>query len=207
MALGSTTDLLRRAVRAELDGWVSLARWTGRRPDVEDGGRAFAYRGPMMPPLIVFTVLSALEVVAVDVIVPWSEAFTWLRVLLLVTGVWGLFFAVGILAGVTVHPHVVGPGGLRVRAGRAVDVRVPWPAVARVRQVRRTRDGRSVQVDDGVLHLPVGNQTTVEMLLGEPVTVRLPRRGAVTLTAVHLHADDAAGLVAAVRTFRTNLLS
>lgn len=192
-------NILRRAVRAELDGWVSLLRWAGRRPDVEAGGRAFAYRGPMLPPLIVFTGLSALEVVAVDVIVPWSPAFTWLRVLLLATGVWGVLFALGILAGVTVHPHVVGPAGLRVRAGRAVDLTVPWAAVDRVGQVRRTRDGRSLQVDDGVLHLPVGNQTTVEVLLREPVVVDLLRHGTVTLSAVHLHADDAAGLVGAVR--------
>lgn len=185
--------------RMERDNWVSLARWVRRRPDVEPGGQAFAYRGAVLPLMLVFTVVSALEVVALDVIVPWSPAFTWLRIAVLVLGLWGLTFALGMLAGVTVHPHVVGPSGLRVRSGRAVDVLVPWAAVGRVRSVRRTRDGAAVQVEDGALHLPMASQTTVEVVLAEPLEVDLPKRGRVTVTAVHLHADDAAGLVRAAR--------
>ena len=37
--------MLRRLWVWERDGWISLARWIGRRPDVPAGGRAFAYRG------------------------------------------------------------------------------------------------------------------------------------------------------------------
>ncbi len=191
--------LLQRAARAETDSWVSLARWVGRRPDVEPGGRAFAYRGPMMPAVIVFTALSALEIVALDVIVPWSPAFTWLRILVLVVGVWGLLFALGFLAGITVHPHVVGPSGVRVRSARAVDVLLPRMSVARVRQVRRSRDGKSVQVENGVLYLPVGNQTNVEITLDGPVEAEVPGHGVVALTTVHLYADDAAGFARAAR--------
>jgi hypothetical protein len=188
-----------RAARMEADGWASLARWIRRRPDVEPGGRGFAYHGPLLPAVIVFTALSALEIVALDVIVPWSPAFTWLRILVLVVGLWGLLFALGILAGITVHPHVVGPSGLRLRNGRALDVTVPWDAVDRVRQVRRTRDGKAVQVDAGALHLPVGSQTTVEIVLARPVEAEVAGSGVVALTSVHLHADDAAGLVDATR--------
>jgi hypothetical protein len=38
---------------------------------------------------------------------------------------------------------------------------------------------------------------------GEPVVVDLPHDGAVTLTAVRLHADDTTGLVGAVRATRS----
>jgi hypothetical protein len=191
--------LLQRAARAETDSWVGLARWVRRRPDVEPGGRAFAYRGPMMPAVIVFTALSALEIVALDVIVPWSPAFTWLRILVLVVGVWGLLFALGFLAGITVHPHVVGPSGVRVRSARAVDVLMPRMSVARVRRLRRSRDGKSGQVENGVLYLPVGNQTNLEITLDGPVHVEVPGHGVVPLTAVRLYADDADGFACAAR--------
>jgi len=182
----------------ERDGWISLARWVRRRPDVEPGGRAFAYRGAVLPLMLVFTGVSALEIVALDLIVPWGS-LTWLRIAVAAVGVWGLTFALGMLAGVTVHPHVVGEDGLRLRSGRAVDVVVPWTAIERARAARRTRDGAAVQVEGGVLHLPMASQTTAEITLREPVEVDLPRQGRVAVRAVHFHADDAAGLVTTLR--------
>lgn len=183
----------------ERDGWVSLGRWVRRRPDVEPGTRAFGYHGATLPLMIVFTVVSVLEVVAVDVMVPWSPAWQWLRITLLVVGVWGVTFALGMVAGVLVHPHTVGPDGIRLRGGRSLDIRLPAASVARVRAVRRTRDGASVQVEDGVLHLPAASQTTVEITLTAPRTLTLPRLGEVTVHAIHLYADDAAGFASAGR--------
>jgi hypothetical protein len=183
-------------LRWERDGWRSLARWVRRRPDVEPGARPFGYHGATLPLMIVFVVVSALEVVAVDVIVPWSPAWLWLRITLLAVGIWGVMFALGMVAGVIVHPHTVGPEGVRIRSGPRLDVRVP--AVERARAVRRTRDGRSVQVEDGILYLPAASQTTVELVLNAPIEVDLPT-GAATVRAIHLHADDAAGFVRAIR--------
>jgi hypothetical protein len=183
-------------LRWERDGWRSLARWVRRRPDVEPGARPFGYHGATLPLMIVFVVVSALEVVAVDVIVPWSPAWLWLRITLLVVGIWGVTFALGMVAGVLVHPHTVGPEDVRIRSGPRVDVRVP--AVERARAARRTRDGRSVQVEDGILYLPAASQTTVELVLPAPLAVELPT-GPATISAIHLHADDAAGFARAVR--------
>jgi hypothetical protein len=191
--------LLRWAVRTEIDTWISLARWVGHRPDVGAGGRAFPYRGPELPLILTFTVLSIGEVVLIDTAVPWSPAWTWLRMSLLVMGLWGVFLALGLLAAVTVHPHVAGPAELRIRSGRRVDVRLPRSAVTAVRATARIRDGRSVQVHDGVLALPVGNRTTVEITLDPPVEATLPGYGTVPLRAVHLHADDAAAFARAAR--------
>jgi hypothetical protein len=78
-------------------------------------------------------------------------------------------------------------------------VHLPWDAVTGAQQARRSRDGRSVQVHDGTLHVLVSGQTTVEITLARPVTVTLSRGRTADITAVCLHADDAVGLVAAVR--------
>jgi hypothetical protein len=104
------------------------------------------------------------------------------------------------LAAVTVHPHVLGPSGLRIRHGTSLDVHIPWDAVIGVRHVRRSRDGsRSVQADGTTLHVLVSKQTTVEIRVARPVTVALPRDRTAEITVVCLYADDSAGLVAAVR--------
>lgn len=187
--------VVRRAVRFEVGTWRSLARWLLRRPDVPAGGTPFAYRSTLVAPMVVMIVVSLIEVVAVDLLLPWPSV----RMVLLVVGVWGTALVLGMLAAVTVHPHVVGPSGLRVRHGLSLDVHVPWDAVAGVRRVRRSRDGRTVQLDGRALHVVVSGQTTVEVTFTRPVTVTLPRDRTAEITELHLHADDAAGMVAAAR--------
>lgn len=187
--------LARRAVLFELGMWRSLARWLVRRPDVPAGGTAFAYRGPVAGLILMFFVVSLVEVVAVDLILPWRGP---VRVVLLALGVWGTMLMLGMFAAVTVHPHVVGRSGLRVRYGVSVDVQIPWDAITTVRQDRRANPGqRTVQLDGETLHVVVAGQTTVRVDLARPVTVALPRDRTAEITALHFHADDAAGLVKA----------
>ncbi|WP_219416802.1 hypothetical protein [Pseudonocardia nigra] len=187
--------LVRRAARYEAATWRSLARWLLRRPDVGPADTGFAYRGPQVAPMLVMLAVSMIDVVAVDLLVPWP----WLRPVLLVIGVWGTLEVLGMLAAITIHPHVVGAAGLRIRNGVSLDVHIPWDAVAGVRRVRRTRDGRGVQLDGSTLHVVVADQTTVEVTLARPLPVTLPRNRTAEITEVRLHADDAAGFVAAAR--------
>jgi hypothetical protein len=103
------------------------------------------------------------------------------------------------LAAYTVRPHVAEPSGLRVRNGTSLDVHLPWEAVGGARQVRGSRDGRTVELDGDTLHVLVSTQFTVEVTLARPVTVDLPRGRTAEITALRFHADDAGALVAAVR--------
>jgi hypothetical protein len=50
--------VVRRAVQFEVGMWRSLARWLLRRPDVAPGDTAFAYRGPLVAPMVVMLVPS-----------------------------------------------------------------------------------------------------------------------------------------------------
>jgi hypothetical protein len=191
------SGLLRRAARFEAGTWRALARWVARRPDVPPGSTPFGYHQQLVAPSLVLAGVSAVELVAVDVLVPWP--WTWLRLVVLAVGVWGLLLTLGTGAAAVVYPHLVTGEGLRVRAGAGTDLTVPWDAVAGVRRVRRAHAGvRAVRVDDGVLSAGAGNATTVAVALTRPLTAHLPG-GAARVTAVHLPADDAAGLAAAVR--------
>lgn len=189
--------LLRRAVRWEAGTWRSLARWVTRRPDVPPGAVPFPYHGPLVAPAVVMAGLSLLEVVAVDVLVPWP--WTALRVAVLAVGVWGALLTVGMGVAAVVYPHLVTAEGLRVRAGAGLDLHVAWEDVAEIRWVRRDHAGiRAARVDDGVLSVGVGNMTNVAVRLRRPITARLPR-GPVEATAVHRYADDPEAVVTAAR--------
>ena len=187
--------LVIRALRHEISTWCSLGRWVARRPDVGPGGTPFAYRGPIVAPIVVLTVVSVIEVVAVDmVLAPWPVP----RRILLVLGIWGALFMLGLLASVTVRPHVVAPSGLRIRHGASLDVHVPWDAVASAGRLRRSGDGRTVQLVGDALHVLVSGQTTGVVTLHRPVPATI-RGTRAEVTELRFHADDAAGMVAAIR--------
>ncbi|MFC3687932.1 hypothetical protein [Aquipuribacter hungaricus] len=190
------------ALRWEAAGWASAARVVARRPKLGPGGTAVPYVGGLRTVLVVLVGLSAVEIVVLDLVLqPWPTV----RFPVLVLGVWGLLFMLGVTAGLVVHPHVVGPDGVRVRSGPLVEVVVPWGAVDRVVVRRHAFDsGASVQVDDGtedgaVVSFPVQGTTAAEVLLDRPLTLALPK-GAVAARAVRFHCDDTTVLMAAVRT-------
>lgn len=198
-ALRRVLVLAGRAVRYELGCWRSLFRWISGRFDVPSGATAFSYRAPLIGPYLLITGVSVVEVVAFELILSPG----WFRTTLFVLGIWGVLFMLGMLASVIVRPHLVSSAGLRIRMGNGFDLTVPWQVVADIRPVLRSHSGRSVTVENEVLQLVVIGQTTVDLLLNRPITVRLSTDVAVNrtaeVTAVRFHADDRDGLVTAVR--------
>ncbi|SDC81563.1 hypothetical protein SAMN05660690_2673 [Geodermatophilus telluris] len=191
--------LARRAVVYEIGTWRSLARWLRRRPDVAAGADAFPYASAVSPVLWTFVVLSAVEIPLVDLLLPWPS----LRAALLVAGVYGLLWMVGLLASMTVYPHAVDGDGLRVRSGFSVDVRVPWAAIAAVRVRRRSVEGsRTVVVEEGerrAVSVTVVSSTQVDVELRTPLVLPLARTGGRPVDELRLAADDPAALVRRLR--------
>jgi hypothetical protein len=195
--------LARWLVRLEIGIWRSLFLLAARRvPGRGPGVRLFPYAKEVAPLLYAFIGVSALELVVVHLILPWETV----RTIALVISLWGLLWMIGYLASLKVFQHLVGPGELRVRYGTAVDVRVPWEAVADVRLGRhRVPTGKAVHVlpadgaDGGVaLHVSVLKRTRIELVLHGPTMLELPD-GPQEVTAVRLDADDPKALVAAAR--------
>ncbi|MGY1666969.1 hypothetical protein [Geodermatophilus sp. SYSU D00696] len=192
--------LLRAAVTAEVGVWRSLGRWVRRRPDVPAGADAFPYASAASPVLWTFIVLSAVEIPLVDWLLPWPS----LRIALLVVGVYGLLWMVGLLAAMRVHPHTVDDGGLRVRVGWSVDVRVRWQEIAAVRVRRRSVEGsRTVVVaEEGgrrAVSVAVLSSTQVDVELRAPLVLPLARTGGRPVDELRLAADDPAALVRRLR--------
>ena len=195
--------LARRAWLIEVHGYQNAWRFVFRRPRVPAGATGFSYAQPVLPVLIVFIAVSAVEVVVVDLIVHrWWPAG---RLPLLVLGIWGVTFMVGLLFGMLVRPHAVGPAGLRIRSGSEVDLALSWDDVAAItRRTRRINAGQpKVTVDESgeaTLHLRISDETNLDVRLERPATLRLPH-GVETVSAVSLYADDPRGFLAEARRY------
>ena len=191
--------LARRAVRFELGIWRSLCQWTTRRPRVRPGAYGYGYSKAVEPVIWVFIVVSAIEIVVVHLLLPWPPV----RAMLLILGVWGLSWMVGMLASVKVNVHELSRDGLRARYGSSIDAFVPWRAVASVRPHRQDLpSSRTVQLSAGpdgtVLSIGVSSQTNVRVTLREPVVVTLPK-GEQAIVELRCYADDAHAFVDGVR--------
>ena len=195
-----TRYLMRRALLMEVWGYVSIYRFVLRRPRVPRGARAFTYHRPVLPLIVVFIVVSTIELVVVDVLVRRWET---VRMSLLVLGIWGLVWMYGLLFGFLTRPHAVGPTGLRLRSGAEIEVALAWDRIESVTRRKRSDPDKQPQVtvaDDGtrVLHLHIQNETNVDVVLVEPVEARLPR-GHETVSRIAVFVDDPEAFVAAAR--------
>ncbi len=148
--------------------------WLARRvPGRGPGVLEFGYGKEQGPLIGAFIFVSSIELVAVHLLLPWET----IRLIADILSLWGLLWMVGLLAGVLIHPHLVGPDGIRVRDRWATDLVVPWSAVAGVRARRGGKDG-----EDGVLTVPILNRTKVDVTLKRADRRRTARCGSSSTT-------------------------
>lgn len=187
----------RRAVQLELGIWQSLHRFVLRRPRVPAGSTGLTYHRAVQAVLVTFIVVSAVELVVVDVLV---HRWPLVRIPLLVVGVWGLLWMSGLLAAMVTRPHAVGPDGIRARYATDVDVELPWDAIDAVVRRVHTREEKAPRLapGDDVLQLWMQDRTNVDVDLDRPVQVRLPE-GTAAVRRISLYADDPTAFLAAVR--------
>lgn len=167
--------------------YVGAARLLARRPDVPAGSVAVPYVAPVAALLWAFTVVSAVELVALHFIIPWEGV----RLVADVLGVWGVVWCFGLTGCHYVYPHLAGPDDLRLRLQRhAAAVTVPWDVVASVRvRDRNLESGKAVQVDGRTASVPVDKRTNLELVLSRPVAVVV--RGVThEVDEVRVHVDD-----------------
>jgi hypothetical protein len=162
-------SLAKLAAVTEWRMYVGAARLVGRRPDVPEGAEPVRYVGAVSVLLWAFTVVSAVELVALHLIIPWHGV----RIAADVLGIWGLVWCLGLTGCHYVYPHLVTATTLRVRHSAARDVvTVPLDLVEGVRVRERGIDeGKERQVADGVGLVGVGKRTNVEIRLRRPVAM------------------------------------
>ena len=190
----------RRAIGMELAIWVSLYRFIFRKPAVPAGADAFSYHRPILSVMIIFIVLSAVEIPVVDMIV---HGWPYIRIPFLILGIWGLTWMLGFLFGYLTSPHTVGPAGIRVRDGAEVVLPISWDDLHAVEVKKEVAGPEKVpKLSEGeggaILHLRVQNETNLAITLERPVEFRLPQ-GPVTVREIRFHADEPKRFMDAVR--------
>lgn len=193
-------DLVRRLTRLawaalllEVTLYCALLRWVTRRPDVPEETLPIRYSGLVAPMLWLWIFGSAVEVVVLDVLLHrWWPAG---RVPLLVLGVWGLVWMLGMMAAYRTRPHLLGADSLQVRDGIHARVDVRLDDIGSVRSVDHELPGllRSVHVEGegpgATLLVGVGSRTNLELVLTGPTVLETPH-GPTTVSRVGLWVDE-----------------
>lgn len=195
--------LVRRGLSLEKHLYASIGRAVLRRPAVPPGAQGFRYDSPTLLVLVVLIIVSAIEVVAIDLIV-----HRWLpvRIAFLVLGLWGVVFGIGLLCAHVMRPHTVGHEGVRIRDGFDLDLAISWDKVHAVAMRKHSPASKSPRLLEGdgtcTLVIAVSNATNLEITLGALTPVRLPgappKGGQKQITAIRLWADDPKAFMAEV---------
>jgi hypothetical protein len=194
--------LLREAFLFELALYRSLARWVARRPDVPSGATPIGYSHLITPMLWLWIFGSTVEVVVVEVVLrhldqPWAAA---LRMPLLLLGIWGVAWMLGMLASNRVRPHLLTDTELRVRNGARTWLTVPLEAIESSRPVEHEVPGviRSLHVENALALVGAGSRTNLELVLDGPTTVSTSR-GGVTVDRVGIWVDEPRAIAAQIK--------
>lgn len=202
MSVRRVASLIGEAVLLELALYRSLARWVARRPAVPAGAIRIGYAELVGPMLWLWIFGSATEVVVIEVVLRnieagWADA---IRLPLLIIGIWGLLWMLGMLASYRVRPHLLTDDRLQVRNGARIWVDVPLDAIAGVRTVQHELPGliAALHQEQGLLLVGVSSRTNVEIILAGPTDLST-FKGNITADRVGLWVDDPDALAAVIR--------
>ena len=195
---------LKRVLLLELRIYANIGRFIARRPAIPRGAAGFDYHKPVLTILVIFIVLSAIEIPIVDLIVHrWPPV----RIAFLVLGIWGVTWMFGLLCAYLMRPHTVGSDGIRVRQGLEIDLPFSWDDIASVARSKRVDEPKSPKFDEAdasrTLVFRMQDETNIEVQLERPTVVRLPGGGAKggeqTITGVRFWVDDPRAFMDEVR--------
>jgi len=197
-------DAARRALHAELRVYSSIGRAITRRPAIPPGGTGLGYHRPVLTVLFIFIGLSAVEIPIFDLIVHrWPPV----RITMLVIGIWGVTWMLGLLCAMLMRPHTVGPDGIRVRSGLEIDVAVSWNDIASIAVSRRVDEPKQPRVSGGEYSERMQNETNILIELERPTRIRLPglapKGGEHVVDSIRLWTDEPRSFIAAARPFLT----
>lgn len=189
--LQRSLSLAKHGLSFEINIYKSLLRWLLRRPSIPAGFEPVGYARLATPMMALWIFGSALELPLVHVLVPWHG----LRIALLAIGVWGVLWMLGVLAGLTSYPHLLGADTLRIRNGAMHDIAIPWQAIAQVTNQDRSLPSsmwvlQPQETERGThLNVAVSGRVNVHLTLRKPLAVGTTK-GDMTVTGVSLWVDE-----------------
>lgn len=199
-----TQALIARGSSIEKIIYAAIGRAIARKPWKARDAKGFHYHEQSLAVLFVFIVLSAVEIFIIDLIV---HRWIWARIPLLIIGIWGLVWMIGLLCAHFMRPHTVGSEGIRVRDGLDMDVHVTWDDVHSVGLKTRNFEPKTPSVIDDEhgtsLVMAITDRTNIEVILERPTTITLPglppKGGEQVVDRIYLWTDSPKDFLEAVR--------
>ncbi|MGI5349426.1 hypothetical protein ACQEU8_14670 [Streptomyces sp. CA-250714] len=203
--LAAVADTVPAPVRAlsahEVRLSTSFLRWVTRRGPhgvrEREGQLAVPYASGQTATMYGFLFVCVVETVALAYLIPWPVV----HAVTLVLDLWGVYFVIALHASCVVRPHVIdADGGLRLRYGALLDIRIPAGLLASARVERRFPDSTLAAVGaDGAADLGVGGQTTVTVELTQPVAFVRALGKPAQARVFRCYAEDPTAAVTALR--------
>ena len=205
----TTLDRWESAARSRVPGPVAFlvfgeirlfeAIWqlaTGRR-DVRDDETGIGYAKGRLPVELVFAGVAVIELVAVDLLVPWDAlgSFAWLRLAVLLASAYGILWIALWMVAERTRPHLVTDEALVLRWGHLPIATIPWS------NIREVRGHKRYSADDDRLTHDVPLQgTNLDIELIAPMDARIPfKRRHREVTGISLGVDDPASAATQIR--------
>lgn len=179
--------------------WVCLLRWISRRTGTSDREFGYHKRSQMGLILVMLAFTTPVELLVVELLAPWA----WLRISLLVLGLYALLWMFGLYASLITLPHRLEENGLRLRYGALAEGFVPLSEIAAVERAQRRApgpgDGLQTDPEDGGIYLTTGGKTDLTLRLRSPQTAKGPFRSTGPASTIHLAADEPGRLASKLR--------
>lgn len=149
--------------------------------------------------LVMLTFTTPVELLVLELLAPWA----WLRISLLVLGLYALLWMFGLYASLVTLPHRLEEDGLRLRYGALAEGFVPLSEIATVRLAQRRPpgpgDGLQTGSGEGGIYLATGGRTDLTLMLHSPQTVQGLFRSTRPASTIHLAADEPQRLASELR--------
>ena len=170
--------------------WVCLLRWASRRARPGDDDFSYHKRSLAGALLIVVVLTTPVELLIWEILVPWA----WLRIALLVLGIYALIWVFGFYASLAVLPHRLEEDGLRLHYGAFAQGFIPYSEIEKIerktRKAPKPGDGLQTHPEESALYLATGGKTDLTLRLRTPQAIDGLFRTSEPATVLHLCADQ-----------------
>lgn len=184
--------------------WVCFVRWAlGRRRYSEE---EFSYhrRSPLGMLVVMVLLVSPVELLLLHLLIPW----TWLKILLLVVGIYGAFWVLGFYASLVTLPHRLEEDGLLLRYGVFARGFVPYADVVAIQRDRKVLskgelfgdvEGLRVLPDEDTACFAIASKTDVLLKLNHARSMEKLLRSTPPVNCVRFAVDEPEDMVRRLR--------
>ncbi|GAA4785898.1 hypothetical protein GCM10025785_05220 [Corynebacterium canis] len=155
-----------KLAKHELDMWKLLGFWLRRKINAPADAVTFKYGTEQRAIFIVLILVSIVEIVVIDLIVPWQTV----RTIIVVVSIYGAIWLFLFFKSFRINPHYIDDRELVLRVGLLAELVIGLQHVKQVRAAHKTWGNKFLSIEAGRAVIKHGSDTNIEIVLREPVS-------------------------------------